>query len=127
MKTTLNADGKIGIPDEIRQTDHLTAGDSFELERLTPGHYLLTKPPSGYGTASPQRVCPPKPWRRRNSIFSKPQADVLDHPTSDIARGGKLGIDATKKLPGERFKRPRPPFIKMDAAVKANVEKFFNS
>ena len=48
MKTTLNADGKIGIPDEIRQTDHLTAGDLFELERLTPGHYLLTKqPPHG--------------------------------------------------------------------------------
>ena len=43
MKTTLNADGKIGIPDEIRQTDHLAAGDSFELERLTPGHYLLTR------------------------------------------------------------------------------------
>ena len=43
MKTTLNADGKIGIPDEIRQTDHLTAGDSFEMERLTSGHYLLTR------------------------------------------------------------------------------------
>jgi bifunctional DNA-binding transcriptional regulator/antitoxin component of YhaV-PrlF toxin-antitoxin module len=43
MKTTLNADGNIGIPAEIRQTDHLTAGDSFELERLTPGHYLLTR------------------------------------------------------------------------------------
>ena len=43
MKTMLNADGKIGIPDEIRQTDHLAAGDSFELERLTPGHYLLMK------------------------------------------------------------------------------------
>lgn len=54
MKTTLNADGKIGIPDEIRQTDHLTAGDSFELERLTPGHYLLTKqpPPSGRVTVA---------------------------------------------------------------------------
>lgn len=50
MKTTLNADGKIGIPDTIRQTDHLAAGDSFELERLTPGHYLLTKqPPHGTG------------------------------------------------------------------------------
>lgn len=48
MKTTLKADGDIGIPDEIRQTDHLAAGDSFELERLTPGHYLLTKqPPPG--------------------------------------------------------------------------------
>ncbi len=45
MKTTLNADGKVGIPDQIRETDHLTAGDSFELERLNAGHYLLTKQP----------------------------------------------------------------------------------
>ncbi len=39
---------------------------------------------------------------------------------------GKLGINATKKLPGEDFKRPWPPLIKMDAAVKAKVEKLFN-
>ena len=43
MKTTLNSGGQIGIPDEIRRTDHLAAGDSFELERLTSGNYLLTK------------------------------------------------------------------------------------
>lgn len=43
MKTTLNADGQIGIPQQIREADHLAAGDSFELERLTPGHYLLAK------------------------------------------------------------------------------------
>jgi 4-hydroxy-3-polyprenylbenzoate decarboxylase len=35
----------------------------------------------------------------------------------------QLGIDATKKLPGEGFKRPWPPLIKMDEAVKAKVEK----
>jgi len=40
-----------------------------------------------------------------------------------IAIGSKLGIDATKKIPGEGFKRPWPPLIKMDAAVKAKVEK----
>jgi 3-polyprenyl-4-hydroxybenzoate decarboxylase len=51
--------------------------------------------------------------------------DVLDHATSEIAIGSKLGIDATKKLPGEGFKRPWPPLIKMDAAVKAKVEKLF--
>ena len=33
------------------------------------------------------------------------------------------GIDATKKIPGEGFKRPWPPLIRMDAAVKAKVEK----
>jgi 4-hydroxy-3-polyprenylbenzoate decarboxylase len=52
--------------------------------------------------------------------------DVLDHDTSEIASGSKLGIDATKKLPGEGFKRPWPPLIKMDAAVKAKVEILFN-
>jgi len=52
-------------------------------------------------------------------------AGVLDHAISDIAIGNKPGIDAAKKLPGEGFKRPWPPLIKMDEAVKANVEKLF--
>jgi len=58
MKTTLSADGKIGIPDEIRQTDHLAAGDSFELERLTPGHYLLTRqqPPGARSRWPPAKM-----------------------------------------------------------------------
>lgn len=34
-----------------------------------------------------------------------------------------LDLDATKKLPGEGFKRLWPPLIKMDAAVKAKVAK----
>jgi bifunctional DNA-binding transcriptional regulator/antitoxin component of YhaV-PrlF toxin-antitoxin module len=46
MKTTLNADGLIDIPQQIRDADHLAPGDSFELERLTPGHYLLAKQPA---------------------------------------------------------------------------------
>ena len=41
------------------------------------------------------------------------------------ASSSKLGIDVTKKLPGESFQRPWPPLIKMDAAVKAKVEKLF--
>ncbi len=32
------------------------------------------------------------------------------------------GIDATKKIPGEGFKRAWPPLIKMDEAVQAKVE-----
>ena len=59
---------------------------------------------------------------QRDSIFTKGPSDVLDHATSEIAIGSKLGIDATKKIPGEGFKRPWPPLIKMDAAVKAKVE-----
>ena len=51
---------------------------------------------------------------------------MLDHATSEIASGSKLGIDATKKLSGEGFKRTWPPLIKMDAVVKAKMEKLFN-
>jgi 4-hydroxy-3-polyprenylbenzoate decarboxylase len=63
---------------------------------------------------------------QRDSIFTKGPADVLDHATSEMAMGSKLGIDATKKLPGEGFKRPWPPLIKMDEAVKAKIELLFN-
>ena len=37
-----------------------------------------------------------------------------------------MKMNATKKLPGEGFKRPWPPLIKMDAAVKAKIEQYFN-
>ena len=63
---------------------------------------------------------------QRDTIFTKGPADVLDHATSEIAIGSKLGFDATKKLPGEGFKRSWPPLIKMDENVKAKVEKLFN-
>ena len=43
------------------------------------------------------------------------------------ASGSKMGFDATKKISGEGFKRAWPPLIKMDAAVKAKVEKMFGS
>ena len=45
-------------------------------------------------------------------------------PANDIMKplGSKLGMDATKKLPGEGSKRPWPPLIKIDAAVKAKLE-----
>jgi 4-hydroxy-3-polyprenylbenzoate decarboxylase len=43
---------------------------------------------------------------QRDSIFTNGPSDVLDHATSEIASGSKLVSDATKKLPGEGFKRP---------------------
>jgi 4-hydroxy-3-polyprenylbenzoate decarboxylase len=62
---------------------------------------------------------------QRDSIFTKGPADVLDHATSEIAIGSKLGLDATKKLPGEGFKRPWPPLIKMDENVQKKVDGLF--
>jgi 4-hydroxy-3-polyprenylbenzoate decarboxylase len=61
---------------------------------------------------------------QRDSIFTKGPSDVLDHATSEIGVGTKLGIDATRKLPGEGFHRPWPPLIKMDEAVKARLARF---
>lgn len=48
-------------------------------------------------------------------LFTESPADMLDCATSEIATGSRLAVDATKKLPGEGFKRPSPPLIKMDA------------
>jgi 4-hydroxy-3-polyprenylbenzoate decarboxylase len=61
------------------------------------------------------------PWRKSEMVSG--QADALDHATSEIAIGSKLDVGATKKLPGEGFKRPWPPFIEMDEAVKGKEEK----
>jgi 4-hydroxy-3-polyprenylbenzoate decarboxylase len=61
---------------------------------------------------------------QRDSIFTRGPSDVLDHATPELAVGTKMGIDATRKLPGEGFKRPWPPLIKMDPAVKAKMERW---
>lgn len=63
---------------------------------------------------------------QRDSIFTKGPADVLDHATSEIAIGTKLGIDATRKTPAEGFKRPWPPIITMDKTVKAKIDQLFS-
>jgi 4-hydroxy-3-polyprenylbenzoate decarboxylase len=63
---------------------------------------------------------------QRDSIFTKGPADVLDHATSEIAIGTKLGIDATRKLSGEGFKRPWPPLIKMDETVRRKIDALFS-
>ncbi|MGA2246482.1 MAG: UbiD family decarboxylase [Verrucomicrobiota bacterium] len=62
---------------------------------------------------------------QRDSIFTKGPADVLDHATSEMAVGSKLGIDATKKLPGEGYKRAWPPLIQMDPAVQRKIDALF--
>ncbi len=64
---------------------------------------------------------------QRDAIFTRGPADVLDHATSELAVGSKMGIDATRKLPGEGFKRPWPPLIRMDEAVKRKMEGLFGA
>lgn len=59
---------------------------------------------------------------QRDCLFTRGPADVLDHATSVMAVGSKLGIDATKKLPGEGFHREWPPLIKMTEQVKQKID-----
>jgi 4-hydroxy-3-polyprenylbenzoate decarboxylase len=62
---------------------------------------------------------------QRDAIFTRGPADVLDHATSELAIGTKMGIDATTKLAGEGFKREWPPLIKMDEAVRKKIDRLF--
>ncbi len=59
---------------------------------------------------------------QRDAIFTKGPADVLDHATTELAVGTKLGIDATHKLPGEGHKRGWPPLIKMTDEIRRKVD-----
>ena len=64
---------------------------------------------------------------QRDSILTRGPADVLDHATPEIAIGSKMGLDATRKLPGEGFKREWPPIIKMDETIKRKVDELLGS
>lgn len=64
---------------------------------------------------------------QRDSIFTKGPADVLDHATTDMAVGSKLGIDATRKLPGEGHKRGWPPLIRMNDSVRRKMDASFGA
>jgi len=64
---------------------------------------------------------------QRDSIFTKGPADVLDHAPSEIVIGTKLGIEATRKLAGECFKRPWPPLIQMNDEVRRKIDALFGN
>ena len=43
MKTTVSSKGQIVLPAELRQQDHIEAGQEFEIERLDRGEYRLKR------------------------------------------------------------------------------------
>lgn len=60
-------------------------------------------------------------WKRDVLSIEGP-LDVLDHSSPNPLWGGKIGIDATKKLPEEGHGREWPPDVEMSAEVKARVD-----
>ncbi|MEX2299581.1 MAG: menaquinone biosynthesis decarboxylase [Bryobacterales bacterium] len=68
-------------------------------------------------------------WKALNNIdperdiqFVMGPVDQLDHSSRLPNYGSKMGIDATRKWPGEGFTRPWPDVIRMDEDVKLRVE-----
>ena len=56
---------------------------------------------------------------QRDVVITDGPLDILDHSCPQIGFGGKMGIDATRKGPGEGFHRQWPDEIKMDPAIRS--------
>jgi 4-hydroxy-3-polyprenylbenzoate decarboxylase len=59
---------------------------------------------------------------QRDTVVTDGPLDILDHSCPQVGFGGKMGIDATRKGPGEGFNRPWPDEIKMDPSVQRRVD-----
>jgi 4-hydroxy-3-polyprenylbenzoate decarboxylase len=71
-------------------------------------------------------------WKALNNIdperdiqFTMGPIDSLDHSSRLPNFGSKMGIDATRKWPGEGFTRPWPGVIRMSAEVKQRVDELW--
>ena len=58
----------------------------------------------------------------RDIQFVMGPVDTLDHAARIQDYGSKMGIDATRKWPGEGYQGRWPDEIEMDAATKARVD-----
>jgi 4-hydroxy-3-polyprenylbenzoate decarboxylase len=57
-----------------------------------------------------------------DTIVTEGPVDQLDHAARQPAYGGKLGLDATAKLPEEGYNRDWPEPVQMSPAVKARID-----
>jgi 4-hydroxy-3-polyprenylbenzoate decarboxylase len=71
-------------------------------------------------------------WKALNNIdperdiqFTMGPVDSLDHASRLPDYGSKMGVDATRKWPGEGFTRPWPGVLEMPAEVKRRVEELW--
>jgi 4-hydroxy-3-polyprenylbenzoate decarboxylase len=61
----------------------------------------------------------------RDVEFTLGPVDTLDHAARLQDFGSKMGIDATRKWPGEGFARPWPDEIRMSEEVKRRVDQLW--
>jgi 4-hydroxy-3-polyprenylbenzoate decarboxylase len=60
---------------------------------------------------------------QRDIVITDGPLDILDHSCPQIGFGGKMGIDATRKGPGEGFTRPWPDEVKMATEMRSQVDR----
>ena len=58
----------------------------------------------------------------RDAVIAQGPVDQLDHAAPQTAYGGKVGIDATAKLPEEGHTRGWPGVVQMDPEVKSRID-----
>ncbi len=59
---------------------------------------------------------------QRDSLFTRNPSDALDHAPSLPNIGSHMGLDATRKLPGEGYTRAWPELLTMPEEVKARID-----
>jgi 4-hydroxy-3-polyprenylbenzoate decarboxylase len=60
---------------------------------------------------------------RRDVVIADGPLDILDHAAPYLGAGSKIGIDATRKIPGEGVVREWPGEIVMSDEIKAKVSR----
>src|SRR2546428_324243 len=93
---------------------------------LAHGHQTCTTPAKSSSAFSPTQIrsalAAPKLHEGGTASSPKARPTCSTSPPTKIAIGNKLGIDATKKLSGEGFKRHWPALIKIDETVRNKIE-----
>jgi len=67
------------------------------------------------------RLCANTDPKRDSTIITNP-SDSLDHAPSTQNVGSHMGLDATRKLPGEGYPRPWPELVRMDEEAQRLVD-----
>ncbi|HZD58292.1 MAG TPA: menaquinone biosynthesis decarboxylase [Anaerolineales bacterium] len=58
-------------------------------------------------------------------VHSDGPTDHLDHASRHHSYGGKIGVDATAKVPEEGYQRSWPEVVRMDEAVKTHIDEIW--
>jgi AbrB family looped-hinge helix DNA binding protein len=63
MTTTVSSKGQIVLPAQYRQEDGILPGEEFDVQRIEPGSYLLTRRTRrNEGVVNLLLACPVKGW-----------------------------------------------------------------